>query len=118
MAEIGVRDGVLHISLSVPERMLSLHGRDIAVPIATITGVAGVPDVLAEVRGLKLPGAGIPGVLAIGTWRGSDDSRTFHDFVLVHHGGAGVVVSIEGGDYDRILLGSDDPAALIAAIRA
>lgn len=118
MAEVAVRDAVLHIALSVAERVLALHGRDIAVPIGLITGVAGVPDVLAEVRGLRLPGAGLPGVLAIGTWRGSDNNSTFHDFVLVHHGGAGVVVSVAGGDYDRILLGSDDPAALIAAIRA
>lgn len=39
---------------------------------------------MAELKGMRLPGAGIPGVLAIGTWRGHDGDRVFHDFALIH----------------------------------
>ena len=76
MSSITIRDGALHIELTVPERVLSLHDASIDVPLAHVTGVRVVRDVLAQLRGLRMPGAGIPGVLAIGTWRGTVDGRS------------------------------------------
>ena len=76
-----------------------------------------VRDVLGQVRGLRMPGAGVPGRVAIGTWRGHADGRPFHDFVLVRTPGPGVVITT-AGDYDRILLGSEDPEQLAAELGA
>lgn len=111
MSSVTIRDGALHIELTVPERVLSLHGASIDVPLAQVTGVRIVRDILAQLRGLRMPGAGIPGVLAIGAWRGIIDGHKFHDFVVIHRAGPGLVVATSG-DYDRLLLGHDDPAAL------
>lgn len=41
MAEVSVADGVLKIELTVSERVLALHGRDVEVPLAQITTTAG-----------------------------------------------------------------------------
>jgi len=111
MSCVTVRDGALHIELTVPERVLSLHGASIVVPLAHVTGVRIVRDILAHLRGLRMPGAGIPGVLAIGAWRGILDGRKFHDFVVIHRAGPGIVLNTSG-EYDRILLGNDEPDAL------
>lgn len=108
MSSVTVRDGVLQIELTVPERVLSLHGGSVVVPLADITAVRIVRDILAQLRGMRMPGAGIPGVLAIGTWSGIVDGRSFHDFALVHSAGPGLVITTRG-EYDRILLSSDEP---------
>src|SRR5689334_8531032 len=108
MGSVAVRDGALHIELTVPERVLSLHGASIVVPLAQVTGVRIVRDILGQLRGLRMPGAGIPGVLAIGAWRGTLDGRKFHDFAVIHRAGPGLVITTSG-EYDRLLLGDDDP---------
>ena len=111
MSSVVIRDGALHIELTVPERVLSLHGASIVVPLAQVTGVRIVRDILGQLRGLRMPGAGIPGVLAIGAWRGTLDGRKFHDFAVIHRAGPGLVITTSG-EYDRLLLGDDDPEAL------
>jgi hypothetical protein len=70
-----------------------------------------VRDVLGQIRGSRMPGAGLPGRVAIGTWRGTADGRAFHDFVLVRSPGPGVVITTTGM-YDRVVLGSEEPEAL------
>jgi hypothetical protein len=115
MAEVSVSDGALRINLTVPERVFSLHGGSVVVPLDEIARVRVVRDVLGQVRGLRMPGAGLPGQVAIGVWRGHLDGRPFHDFVLVRTPGPGVIITTNG-DYDRILLGSEDPDQLVAEL--
>ena len=110
-----MRDGVLRIELTVPERVLSLHGANIEVPLSEIRGARIVRDIFGQLRGMRMPGAGIPGLLAIGTWRGMTDGRTFHDFALIHHTGPGVIVTTTGR-YERLLLGTADPEQLVAEL--
>jgi hypothetical protein len=118
MADVAINDGALQISLTVPERVFSLHGGSVVVPLAEIRGVRIVRDVLGQVRGLRMPGAGVPGRVAIGTWRGTADGRPFHDFVLVRTAGPGVVITTAGNTYDRILLDSETPEQLAADLGA
>ena len=115
MADVLVDDDVLRIALTVPERVVSLHGGTVTVPLREIRSVRVVRDVLAQVRGLRTPGAGLPGVLAIGVWRGVVDGRRFQDFVAVHRPGPGLVIATSG-TYDRVLISSDDPARLAAEL--
>ena len=115
MANVSVLDGALHIELTVPERVFSLHRANLSVPLSEIRGVRMVRDILGQLRGLRMPGAGIPGVVAIGTWRGTADGRRFHDFALIHSAGPGLVVTTEG-EYDRLLLGAEDPEDFAAQL--
>ena len=73
-----------------------------------------------EPRGCPLgspPTTVVPGVLAIGTWRGHDGDSVFHDFALIHRAGPGVVIVIRNNDYRRVLLSADDPAGMAASLR-
>jgi hypothetical protein len=117
MADVTVAEGALHIVLTVPERVFSLHARSVVVPLEQIRTVRVVRDVLGQLRGLRMPGASVPGRIAIGTWRGTVDGRGFHDFVLVRTSGPGVVITT-GGEYDRVLLGADEPEELAAQLTA
>ena len=113
MADLTVEAGVLSIDLTVPERVFSLHGGSVRLPLDRIRAVRVVRDILGQLRGLRMPGAGLPGQLAIGTWRGIADGRSFHDFVLIRRPGPGVVIStITGEPYDRLLIGHEDPEDL------
>jgi hypothetical protein len=115
VAEVSVSDGELRIHLTVPERVFSLHGGSVIVPLCEIQAVRVVRDVLGQVRGLRMPGAGLPGRVAIGTWRGHVAGRAFHDFVLVRTPGPGVVITTSG-DYDRVLIGSEHPDQLVTQL--
>lgn len=117
MADLLIDGDTLRIALSVSERVLALHGRDIEIPLADIVDVVVVDDVMAELEGLRMPGTGIPAVLAIGTWRGHDGDSVFHDFALIHRVGSGVVIVARNAAYRRVLLSADDPAGMAASLR-
>lgn len=101
----------LRISLSVPERVLSLQCSDIEVPLDAIEKVRVVRDVLRHLRGCRQPGANFPGMLAIGVWRGVDGGKSFDDFVVVQEPGSGVIVDTSG-QYARLVLSTDEPERL------
>ncbi|MEO6886490.1 MAG: hypothetical protein ABI232_09430 [Jatrophihabitantaceae bacterium] len=117
MADLSIDGDTLRIGLSVSERVLGLHGRNIEIPLADIVDVAVVADVMAELDGLRMPGTGIPGFLAIGTWRGHEGDGVFHDFALIHRAGPGVVIVARNATYRRVLVSADDPADLAASLR-
>ncbi len=95
--------------------MLSLQAAVVEVPLEQIRSVRVVRDALAHLRGTRKPGAGFPGELAIGSWRGTTDGRAFHDFVFVDRPGPGVVITTDG-PYDRVVLGTDEPEKLAFAL--
>src|SRR4051794_27844030 len=100
VADVSIDDDTLIITLTVPERVLSLHGGSISVPLRQITKAVAVANVMTHLRGTRMPGAGMPGRMAIGTWRGDQAGRSFLDFVVAHRPGPGVVLTLEGGEFD------------------
>jgi hypothetical protein len=117
MAEIDVDDGALLIALTATERMLALRRRDLVVPLTQVSTVVPVERALGAVRGWRV-GSAWPGRFAMGTWHGRVDGVRFRDFVLVHSPGPGVVLSLDGGEYDRIVFDYADPDQFVAAVRA
>ena len=62
-----------------------------------------------------MPGMGLSRAeMAIGTWRGDQAGRAFLDLVIVHRPGPGVVLTLRGAKYDRIVLESAHPDLLVA----
>jgi uncharacterized protein len=114
VADVSIRDDALVIELTVPERVLSLHAGSISVPLRQITKAVAVTDAMAQIRGTRMPGAAMAGRLAIGTWRGDQAGRSFHDLVVVHRPGPGLVLSLRGNHYDRIVLETPRAEQLIA----
>lgn len=117
MANLMIENDILRIELSVSERFLTIHGRDIEIPLADIVEVSVVDDVMGALEGLRMPGTGIPGILALGTWRGHDGDSVFHDFALIHRAGSGVVVAAQNAVYRRVLLSTDDPDGMAASVQ-
>lgn len=110
MADIVVEGDEAVLRLSLAEKAGSLHG-DIRVPRAAVTSVKVVERPLREVRGLRAPGTGVPGVIALGTWR----RLRGKDFVAAYRR-PGVVVELEGAPFERLVVSCPSPAEVRARL--
>ncbi|NJC73575.1 hypothetical protein HC031_28180 [Planosporangium thailandense] len=111
MSEIAITEDTLKIHLTTAEKVASVHG-DVSVPLSAVTGVEIVEDALAAAHGLRV-GLGLPGVRKLGTWH----SRSGAEFVDVRGGQPAVRVLLAGQRLASLLLGTDDPQTLAAALR-
>ena len=76
---------------------------------------AGQSDAIHAVRGLRAPGTGVPGLVAVGTFRASGKKI----FAIVHHDNRrGVRLRFTGADYDEVIAGCDDPEDVVARLTA
>ena len=64
-----------------------------------------------DLRGLRSPGTGIPGVIALGIWR----YKGGKDFAAVYRGGPAVVVELEGAEFKRLIVSAHD-AVVVAEL--
>ena len=106
MADLDVEGNELVLRLRALEKAESVHG-DIRVPLSAVRAVRSVDDPWPELRGIRAPGTGIPNVIAVGTRRGSFGK----DFAAVHGEGPAVVVELDGTDFARLVVTSDDAVA-------
>ncbi|MHB8189512.1 MAG: hypothetical protein ACYDHP_03620 [Ferrimicrobium sp.] len=112
MAKVFVDGEILFIELSAVEKLESIHG-EIHVPISSIRSIEVVEDALSAVHGLRSPGTGVPGLIAVGTYRGRAGSM----FAVVHHDTPrGIRIRLEGADFDELLIGVADPEELVASL--
>ena len=91
MATLIVEGSDLVVKMSEIEKFEAVHS-DVRVPLTAVRVVRSVDDAWPELRGIRAPGTGIPGVIAVGTRRGSFGK----DFAVVHGTGPAVVVELDG----------------------
>lgn len=94
-------DGLnLRVTLTRPEKCAALRG-DLVIPREQIAGVEYAPVIWDRMQhGITPMGVGYQGMVMVGaawTARG-------HDFCVLGRGGPGLVVSLRGNLYDRLLL--------------
>ena len=94
------------------EKFEAMHA-DVRVPLTTVRTVRVVDDAWPELRGIRAPGTGIPGVIAVGTRRGSFGK----DFAVVHGKEEAVVVELDGAAYSRIVVTTPDAGGITAEIQ-
>lgn len=111
MADLHVHDGTVTLAMSRLEHLEGFR-RDLEAPVGSIRAVRAVTDPWPELRGLRAPGTGLPGVVAVGTRRGSFGK----DFAAVHGRGPGVVLEFEGAEFERWVLTVEDPDAVAAVV--
>ncbi|CAA9266840.1 MAG: FIG00665670: hypothetical protein [uncultured Acidimicrobiales bacterium] len=88
------------------EKVGAFHG-DVRFPRSAVRDVRVVERPVSEVSGVRMPGTGLPGVIALGTWR----RRGGKDFVAIYRGRPGVVIDLDraAAGFDRLIVSVDDP---------
>ena len=100
------------VTLNDLEKVGALRG-DVRVPFTAVRSVRVSPSPFVDLRGMRAPGTGIPGVIALGTWR----SKGAKDFAAVYRGGPAVVVKPEGAEFRRLIVSAHDAAAVADSLR-
>ena len=113
MARLVVQGDWLVVRLSPLERLGALALAEPSAPLSSVTAVDVAERATAAIRGLRAPGTGLPGALALGTWR----HRAGKDFVSVHGRGRGVEVQLAGAGWSRFVVSSPEPELDAARIR-
>jgi hypothetical protein len=112
MAELVIEGDELVVRLRAVEKVEAVHG-EVRVPAAAVRSVEVLEKALAAVHGLRAPGMAVPGMAAVGTFY----RKGVKTFAVVHHDmPRGVRVSLEGADYDQLIVGCEDPEAVAAAL--
>lgn len=113
VAQILLTPDTLTVSLTDLEQVEALH-RDLTVPRSAVTDVRAVSDGMAELHGIRAPGTGLPGVIAVGTWR----DRGTTTFAVCHGRHPAVVVTLRGQSYDRLVITVEQPSDVVASLRS
>ena len=112
MAELLRENQDLVLRLSTLEKVEAIHG-DVRVPWINVQSITIKERIMDMIHGMRLPGTSIPGLLAVGTFI-SKDGRTF---AVIHHDTqGGLVVQLRGESYDRLVVGFDDPQAVLTCL--
>jgi hypothetical protein len=86
------------LELSFWERVGAIHSSP-RVAISAVTKIEFVEKLWSNkvLRGVRAPGTGIPYKVLLGTMRG----RSYRDFTAIKGRGAGVVVTLSEGPFER-----------------
>nr|WP_243752347.1 hypothetical protein [Leucobacter weissii] len=115
------------IRLNAAEKTLAMRRKDVVLERDMISSAVITDDPWVWLRGVRSPGAHVPGRIAIGTWRALGG----RDFAVIRSGRPAVVIDLqEAGDaedgaadrggYDafaRVIVSTRHAAELIAALR-
>jgi hypothetical protein len=112
VARLDVDGDELVLDLSGLEKAEGFHG-SIRVPVSAVRDLRYVEDPWSELRGMRAPGTGLPGVVAVGTRRGSG----YKDFAAIHGKGPGILVELEGAEFERLVVSADDASEAAALLR-
>ncbi len=103
MAYLCVEGADLGVHLNPIEQLAALRG-DLRVPSSAVRTVRVSERSWSELRGLRAPGIGLPGVIYLCTRHG----RGMRDFAAVHGRTKAVVVETSPGGFDRLVISRND----------
>jgi hypothetical protein len=112
MARVEVVGDQLSVQIEGMDKLWTLKSR-LEIPLAHVTDAEADPEAVRGWKGWRGPGAHIPGVIVAGTFHHEGD-RVFWD---VHDAAKAVVIHLADERYARLVIGVDDPATTVAAIR-
>jgi hypothetical protein len=102
------------VALGAGEKVEAIHG-DLRLPLAALRDAEVLDDPIRAVHGLRAPGTGVPGLVAVGTFRAAGKKL----FAVVHHDTHRAVrLRFEGADFDEVIVGCDDPDAIVTQLQA
>jgi hypothetical protein len=102
----------LVVKLNDLEKAGALRG-DVRVPWSAVRDLRVTEHPFRELKGIRSPGTGVPGVIALGTYRSAGGK----DFAALYRGGPAVVVTLEGVGWRRLLVSDHHATALVEQLR-
>lgn len=113
MASLRVHPDRLEIHLTPAEKTLAFRRENLVIARDTIRSVTITDDPWIWMRGIRAPGALVPLVLAVGTWK-------FHggkDFLAIKRKRQAVVIDLIGDEFARLILSTNHAPDLIASLK-
>ena len=114
MAHLELAGETLILRLSFLERLGAAVLGDAQVPLTAVRSARATDAPWGELRGIRWPGTGLPGKIALGTRRFSGGK----DFVAVYGKGPAVIVELAGVEFSRLVVSSRDAETIAAEIDA
>ena len=113
MAIVKVVGEEIILELSFWERVGAIHSSP-RVAISAVTKIEFVDNLWSKevLRGMRAPGTGIPYKVLLGTMRG----RSYRDFTAIKGRGAGVVVTLSEGPFERWIFTLRQPKSEIESL--
>jgi hypothetical protein len=111
VANLSITGDTVTVQMSMAEKAEAAH-RDLTFPRSSVISVRAVPDGMAEVHGIRLPGAYFPDVIMVGTWR----SGAGNTFAVCHGSGPAIVIDLAGQHYDRVVMTVENPQDAVASL--
>ncbi|WP_413759994.1 hypothetical protein [Streptomyces sp. MMBL 11-3] len=93
------------------DKLWSFKG-SLTIPLANVRGATADPGVAADPKGIRAPGAHVPGLITAGTFH-QEGEKVFWN---VKNASKAVVVELADEEYARLVLQVDDPRATVALI--
>lgn len=112
MAKFIIGDDSLEVRLNSWELLGAFIAGPIEVPLSSITAVRVSEQPWSELRGIRAPGTGVPGLISLCTRIG----HGIHDFSAVYRHTPVVVVETTGAKWDRLVISRADPQRDVALI--
>jgi len=104
MASVIVGGDILRVHMWLLARIGACVSGDVWVPLTAVRSVRVTEKPWSELRGVRAPGTGLRGVIALGTWR----HPLGRDFVAVYGRGPAVVVDLDGMRFLRLVISRPD----------
>ena len=115
MATLKIDGSDLVVKLSLLEKMGAFHG-NIRVPLSDVRAADADPEPWSALRGIRAPGTGIPGIIALGVRRYPGGG---HDFAALRGQGPAVRVDLDDrAKFGRLVVSVRDTESTVAAIHA
>lgn len=113
MASLSIGPDDVDVVLRPWEQALAFH-RTLRLPLTAIVHVGVVNSPWAALRGWRVTGLGIPGVRALGVRR----HGTGRDFAAVSNKSAAVLIELNAGRYEQVIVTVPDAEATATALAA
>jgi hypothetical protein len=112
VAHLDLAGDTLILHLSLLERLGGFVSGDAHVPLTSVRAARVTDDPWGELRGIRMPGTGLPGKIALGTRRFNGGK----DFVAVYGRRPAVIVELAGVEFSRLVVSTRGAEVIAAAI--
>jgi hypothetical protein len=111
MAQVSIDGHNLVVEIEGLDKLWALTSR-LVIPLANVRGATTDPGIIKEPKGMRAPGAHVPGVITAGSFH-IDGERVFWD---VHDPAKAVVIELTDERYARLVVQVPDPRATVALV--